>query len=145
MNELIHNSSEMDHCTNQVLSTLNGSARATTLGLTGMLGAGKTTFVQSMAKNLGVKEHVTSPTFVIARFYDIPEHPQFRRFVHIDAYRIESSDELRPLRFDELCADPTNLIVVEWPELLGDNFPKEALRFYIDSVDATTRRIYDKK
>ena len=145
MNSLIHDRDEMDACTSAVISTLKGRPNATVIGLSGPLGAGKTAFVQSIARNLAVLEHVTSPTFVIARFYDIPQHQHFRQLVHIDAYRIESTDELRPLRFEELCADSKNLVFIEWPEKLCDSFPKDALRLYIDSVDATTRRIYDKK
>ena len=67
---------------------------ATIVGLSGDLGAGKTAFVKAAAKALGISEEVLSSTFVIAKFYDIPEHHHWSRLVHVDAYRIEESAEL---------------------------------------------------
>ncbi len=150
MNYLIHNQLELDACAHELLSTLSlppneVRARATVLGLSGELGAGKTALVQSLARALAIPTHVTSPTFVIGRFYEIPSHAQFTQLVHIDAYRIEHEDELRPLGFSGLLADPHNLVVVEWPEQLGKRFPSYATRLTIVAVDETTRQISDKK
>lgn len=85
------------------------------VALSGNLGAGKTTLSQQIAGALGVTEPVTSPTFVLMKQYPLTGQ-QFQQLVHIDAYRIESLDELAPLRFEELLADTTNLILIEWPE-----------------------------
>ena len=89
--------------------------RACIVGLSGDLGSGKTTFVQLIAKNLGVMESVTSPTFVIQKTYQI-KHPFFKKLVHIDAYRLESTEELIKLNFNETSSDSRNLIFIEWPE-----------------------------
>jgi tRNA threonylcarbamoyladenosine biosynthesis protein TsaE len=62
---------------------------ALVVGLYGDLGSGKTTFVQDIAKIFGIKEFVTSPTFVIEKIYNV-NHPSFKKIIHIDAYRIDS-------------------------------------------------------
>ena len=90
--------------------------RATLITLSGELGAGKTTFTQAMARELGITDAITSPTFVLMKIYQLPETQKFNRLVHIDAYRLEGEKDLAPLGFDEVLMDPTNLVVVEWPE-----------------------------
>ncbi len=85
------------------------------IALNGELGAGKTTFVQGFAKGLGVSEkyYITSPTYNI-----INEYPAgVLSLCHLDLYRLESVDELETIGFDDLI-DDTNVIVVEWPEIL---------------------------
>lgn len=151
MKKLITNVHEMDDVAREVLVLLlgdekeSGTTHATVLGLSGELGAGKTAFVQSFARALLIAESVTSPTFVLARFYDIPRKTPFRRLVHVDAYRIEKEDELGPLGWKALLAEPTNLIVVEWPEQMKKSFPDFGKQLFFDVVNETTRRIYDKK
>lgn len=87
------------------------------IALTGELGAGKTTFVQGLARGLGVSEkyYITSPTFSI-----INEYPA-RSFTlcHLDLYRLGSADELEFIGFDDLL-DDTHILVVEWPQILAD-------------------------
>ena len=96
--------------------------KATVIGLSGNLGAGKTAFVKCVAKTMGITEEVTSPTFVIMKIYDIAIHrgstsmSRWKRLVHIDAYRLDKAQELEALKFEGLAADPANLILVEWPE-----------------------------
>lgn len=104
--------------------------RATLVTLSGELGAGKTTFVQGVAKALGIDERVTSPTFVIMKIYPT-EHPPaggFERLVHIDAYRLKGEHHLQVLGWEELLKDPKNLILMEWPEQAGGAVPTDAVR-----------------
>jgi tRNA threonylcarbamoyladenosine biosynthesis protein TsaE len=109
---------------------------ATVVALSGELGAGKTTFAQAVARALGVEEIVSSPTFVIEKIYQLPKYGHgvsiFKRLVHIDAYRLKSAEELRSLGWDEIIADCTNLIVIEWPENVEDAIPKTAHRVAIE-------------
>lgn len=107
------------------------STAATIVGLSGELGAGKTTLVQSMAHILGVTDPVVSPTFVIAKIY-ATTHGRWRRLVHMDAYRIEGVEELDPLGWEHLSADKENLIVVEWPERIAEKMPPDTEQFVID-------------
>ncbi len=102
----------------EVLSLLDVSEdRATVVAFYGELGAGKTTLVQAIATELGVEELVTSPTFVIAKWYRTTVG-NFYTLVHIDAYRIEKEEELSTLGFDKLLREPKALVVIEWPEKL---------------------------
>ena len=102
----------------EVLSLLNVSEdRATVVAFYGELGAGKTTLVQAIATELGVQEMVTSPTFVIAKWYRTTTS-DFYTLVHIDAYRIEKEEELSTLGFDKLLREPKALVIIEWPEKL---------------------------
>lgn len=97
------------------------------LALSGDLGAGKTTLVQAIARTLGVREMLTSPTFVIQKSYETTD-PLFKKLVHIDAYRIEDIEELRVLGFAELVADADALIVVEWAERVAALIPPDAVK-----------------
>ena len=135
---------------------------ATVIGLYGNLGAWKTTFTQCVAKELGITEMITSPTFVIEKIYRI-EHisptafpqgyqttspqsfPQFKlpftQLIHIDAYRLEKGDELRILGFEALLCDPKNLILIEWPERVEEIMPKDHIQFKFEFVDENTKTI----
>jgi tRNA threonylcarbamoyladenosine biosynthesis protein TsaE len=95
---------------------------ATLVTLSGELGAGKTTFVQAVAKAFGVVESVTSPTFVLEKRYDLTNQA-FKRLIHIDAYRLKGGEELTPLHFDETLKQAENLIMLEWPEMVKDALP----------------------
>ena len=101
---------------------------ATVIGLSGELGAGKTTLVKSVAEVLGITETITSPTFVIAKQYGIPDK-NWRTLIHIDAYRIESIDELMPIGWESMIEMPETLIIVEWPERIEEALPSDTKRF----------------
>ena len=98
---------------------------ASLVTLTGDLGAGKTTFTGQLAAHLGVTEPVVSPTFGIMKSYELLDHPDFDRLVHIDAYQIEDISEVGPLRFAELFQTPRTLICLEWPEQIASVLPKQ--------------------
>lgn len=127
---VIKNLAAMPETTRQVLLLLTafGDSKngATLVGLSGDLGAGKTTFTQQLALELGVKERVQSPTFTILKSYQT-NHPQFKQLFHMDAYRIESLTELEPLRFEELLSTPETLFCIEWPEKIMAALPAHVL------------------
>jgi len=114
--------------------------RATVIGLSGDLGAGKTTFAQAVARELGVKESVTSPTFVIEKIYKL-ENQTFEHLIHIDAYRLESGRELEKIGWREIAADPQNLILIEWPERVAEILPPDTRKITFKFVDEFTRTI----
>lgn len=121
------------------LSSLSPNTHgATIVGLYGNLGSGKTAFTQAMAKALGIKEHTTSPTFVIEKIYETP-HPNFKRLIHIDAYRLEQGRELQVLNFEELVENPNNLILIEWPENVREILPEDHIKIHCEFVDENTR------
>ena len=86
------------------------------VGLSGPLGAGKTTFTQALARVLGAEGEPRSPTFSLMRTYTITAHPSVRRLIHVDAYRIEKSSDLLALNLEEELAEPGTVLVIEWPE-----------------------------
>lgn len=122
------------------LDELKPQKTAIVVGLYGELGAGKTTFVQSLAKVLGVTETVTSPTFVLEKIYTL-KNQKFLRFIHIDAYRLECSDELRKLGFDDIKSDGGNFIVIEWADKVEDILPKNTRRVYFNVTGVDTREL----
>jgi len=87
------------------------------LGLSGPLGAGKTTFVQYLAEELGAKSRPKSPTFTLVREYPLEEkYSMIKRLIHVDAYRIDHPEDLLPLNLDEELAVPGTIVAIEWPE-----------------------------
>ena len=100
--------------------------RAVVVAARGELGAGKTAFARALAKHAGVREPVSSPTFVIARGHEIAPGGAFSRFVHIDAYRLGEKSETAPLRFTAMFSDPETLAYVEWPENIAHEIPADA-------------------
>ncbi|MEK7170306.1 MAG: tRNA (adenosine(37)-N6)-threonylcarbamoyltransferase complex ATPase subunit type 1 TsaE [Patescibacteria group bacterium] len=125
---------------------------ATVVGLYGDLGAGKTTFAQAVAKALGVTETVNSPTFLIFKKYELSRtdlspfskgetERGWKRLIHVDAYRLKDSTELARLRFDELLADPGNLILVEWADKVTDLLPDDHVQIHLQFINHATRAI----
>lgn len=98
--------------------------------LSGDLGAGKTTFVQALAKELGVVGPVQSPTYVLMKSYTTT-NPRFKKLVHLDLYRLEKPEEFSALKPETFLGDPEALVCIEWPERAGGLLPKPtlALRF----------------
>jgi len=115
----------------QFLSTLTPRSRATIVALSGDLGGGKTTFTQEIAKILGITASVTSPTFILENIYTL-SGKKWERLIHIDAYRLKSADELRALGWDDIAADPKNLIVLEWPERVPELLPEDTVKISFD-------------
>ena len=128
-----------DFAHNWVLSLPEVGEGALVVGLYGNLGAGKTAFTQAVAAELGVKETVTSPTFVIEKIYETT-HPRFARLIHIDAYRLESAAELQVLNFEELVSNKNNLILIEWPENVKEILPVDHVKIYCEFIDEKTRK-----
>ncbi len=87
------------------------------LCLTGDLGAGKTTFTKSLLASLGVKEIVSSPTFTIAKEYNVVDGMIY----HMDLYRVETEEELIEIGISEMI-DQAYLSVIEWPEIARSFF-----------------------
>ena len=116
---------------------------ARVLALSGNLGAGKTAFTKMLAGILGVPGEITSPTFVIMKRYSLLDisHAGFKNLIHIDAYRLESGNELLKLGFQNMLADKENLIVIEWPERVPLVIPLDATRLAFHVVNETTREV----
>jgi tRNA threonylcarbamoyladenosine biosynthesis protein TsaE len=113
-------------------SRAGGTARV--VALRGELGAGKTTFAKGFLRALGVRSRVTSPTFLIVKRYVLARRRAqsakrgFSAAYHVDGYRLKRTREIDSLGLGEALADPSNIVLVEWPERLGKRLPRGALR-----------------
>jgi tRNA threonylcarbamoyladenosine biosynthesis protein TsaE len=124
----------------QSLAAVYTENYATGLCLNGDLGAGKTTLVQALARQMGVTEVVTSPTFVVMKRYDTT-HPIWHTLVHVDAYRIESESELKPLGWEKVLNEVGVLLCIEWPERIVNSLPEHAVTVTLTTVSPTQRQI----
>lgn len=106
---------------------------ACVIALTGDLGSGKTVFAKSFAKALGIKENITSPTFVLLKKY--------KHFVHIDAYRLQHEKDLENLGIHDLMKDPRNIILIEWADRVPTFLPKHSIKIHLDHLAETKRNI----
>ena len=86
---------------------------AVVIGLSGELGAGKTTLAQAVCRGLGAESAVTSPTYALVHHYRAA-----RPVYHVDCYRLRGPDEARDLGFDDMLREGA-VILIEWPERAG--------------------------
>lgn len=99
------------------------------LALSGELGSGKTAFVKALARAVGIKKTVTSPTFVVMNVYTFPKrYHNAIQLCHIDAYRLKSVKDLEILGAQEYIGDSTIITAIEWPEQVKGSFLKDAIR-----------------
>lgn len=107
------------------------------IALYGDLGAGKTAFVKEIAKLLGVKEEIISPTFILKKEYEVNLR-EVEKLVHVDAYRFTEKKEGNVLNLDDDML-PKILAIIEWPERLEKrHFDAELVFEYVDEY---TRKI----
>jgi tRNA threonylcarbamoyladenosine biosynthesis protein TsaE len=102
--------------------------------LEGDLGAGKTTFTQALARELGVSGRVTSPTFCV-----VQEHPGERFMVHMDLYRLSGEDDVLDLGWEDYLSRGA-IVVVEWPERAGSLVPAAAKHVVFTHLDGEEDR-----
>jgi tRNA threonylcarbamoyladenosine biosynthesis protein TsaE len=124
----------------------NNIGSNTVICLYGDLGSGKTTFVQGLARGLGIKKRILSPTFILMRQYPINHYPlSINHFYHIDLYRIKDKIDAEALGLTEIWSDPRNLVVIEWPEKIEKMLPKKRINIYFEYLGELERKITVKK
>ena len=101
----------------------------TVICLQGVLGAGKTLFVQSMARTLGVQGEVTSPTFNLMNIYE-----GFCPIVHFDLYRLNTVEELEDIGFYEYTDFPEGIVFIEWAEKFTEELPDDYVKIEIERI-----------
>jgi tRNA threonylcarbamoyladenosine biosynthesis protein TsaE len=106
--------------------------------LSGTLGAGKTTFVKGVARGLGVKERVTSPTFTMVREHHCSNALGIETLHHCDVFRVDSLDEVLDLSLGELVED-SGVAVVEWGELAAAVFGRDVMTIEFSVEDDEAR------
>ncbi len=149
--------------THSIAKKLLGNLPTNLLCLYGELGAGKTTFVQGLAKALGIKKRVLSPSFVLVREYSAARSQQpatsgqkpaarsqqdwkqatgnWQLLYHIDCYRLSSKDDLKSIDLKEFWSNPKNLVVIEWAERIKNILPKKRVDVRFEYMGGKKRRI----
>lgn len=133
---------EMPNFAREVLARVPGAAsrtRACLITLQGELGAGKTTFMQALARELGIAEAVQSPTFVLMKSYEIA-YKGYAKLVHIDAYRFDEPKQFEALKPEEFLGDAKNIVCIEWPERLEGVLPKADIALQFSHTGAQESR-----
>lgn len=106
----------------------------------GELGAGKTTFIATLCKVLGVAETVTSPTYSIIQEYKTNESAII---FHIDLYRLKSKEEAMDAGVED-CLLSNDICMVEWPERAPDLFPEKTVHSSLEILSETKRKLIIK-
>lgn len=120
---------------------LGGVLRAPVIiGISGDLGAGKTTLVQAICRGLGAEVPATSPTYALVHRYESPNGPVF----HVDCYRLKSSKEARDLGLDDILLQKA-ILLVEWPEKAGHMMPPLDRYFQLSHDSDTAYRILEER
>jgi len=115
---------------NKILKSHTELPGALVIGLSGDLGAGKTTFTKAIAQYLKVKNKITSPTFVIIKKY-LLKNPKYKFLFHIDAYRLKNEQELLHLGWEEIISNKKHLVFIEWPENVAGVIPPRSRFIHI--------------
>ena len=103
--------------------------------LEGDLGAGKTTFTQALAAEMGVAGRVTSPTFCIVQEHRSPSS----LLVHMDLYRLHGEDDVIAIGWEDYLSEGA-VLVVEWPERAGSLIPPNAKHVVFTHLDGEESR-----
>ena len=112
----------------------------TILALYGDLGAGKTTFTRYLVEALGFDSRVQSPTFVIMRNY-ARDAGDINRVHHVDLYRLTSAGEAQDLDLAVVFEDTSAITIIEWPQIIEEQLPKETIKINFEYIDENSRKI----
>lgn len=107
------------------------------LALIGELGAGKTTFVKGVAKGLGIKREILSPSFIIINRVRIKKG----FFYHIDLYRIKNKQELMEIGILEILESLDGIVIIEWARKCLEFLPKETVKIFFEYLGESKREI----
>ncbi len=106
----------------------------------GELGAGKTTLIKAICKQLGVHEHVTSPTFSLINTYYLPSGEPI---YHLDAYRLSQEAEIVDMDYP-FYLETGAYCFIEWPQKIAQFIPTPYLDIEIDKINLESRRLSAK-
>ncbi len=115
----------------------DGLHRGDVVLLHGDLGAGKTTFTQGVAAELGVSAAVQSPTFTLVREHDGTS----MRLYHLDLYRLDDPDELENIGYETYIEPNDGVSLIEWPERASGWLPGQFWLVRIDHLGGDQRRV----
>ena len=105
---------------------IDSLAKYKIFAISGSLGAGKTTLIQEVLRELGVKNVVSSPTFTYVNVY---QNNKNEKFCHFDLYRLNSPQFFLESGFEEYIYAQENWSFIEWPEIIKNILPKDTTCF----------------
>ena len=107
--------------------------------LYGNLGVGKTYFTKGIAKGLGIKTTIKSPSYTFVWPHSLPDEKV--TFYHFDLYRLEKGDDIEALSLREVWGKPDSIVVVEWADRLVEDLPQPRTEIYIEYLDENKREM----
>jgi len=111
------------------------------IGLIGDLGAGKTAFSRGLARGIGVKAVVNSPTFVVMKVYEVIDNVAITNLVHIDAYRLSGSADLEAIGVFDYFERSDSVVIIEWANMVLDILPNNRILINLTSINEIERKI----
>lgn len=135
MEKIIYTKKEIDTAVEKVISTI---LEHSIICLSGNMGAGKTTFIKALVKQLGGEEQAYSPSFGIVNEYRYPNGDLLG--YHFDFYRLNDPEEALDLGLEDYLAEGV-WAFIEWPEKAGDLLPDECIYLYLKILDPVTREL----
>lgn len=134
MKEIVAESlNELKDVAQAIMESLEGR---NVVAFCGQMGAGKTTLISAIMEHLGSTDNVTSPTFALVNQYITANN---ERVYHFDFYRINRIEEVFDMGYEEYFYSG-DLCLIEWPELIEDLLPEEAMVVRIEVLSPTSRR-----
>ena len=135
MEYIVNSLEETKYLAKKFAHSLRGGER---ILLNGDLGAGKTTFTKYLAKYLGVKDDVTSPTFTILKTYRGKKYTLY----HFDMYRLDGGKEATGFGFEDYLydMDDNSIIVIEWSDMVRDILHGSFITINITRIDDCKRK-----
>lgn len=117
---------------------VDAMGNSTVFAFYGKMGAGKTTFIKAVCEALGVSDVITSPTFAIVNEYRSDRTGE--RIYHFDFYRIGKLEEVYDMGYEDYLYSGA-VCFIEWPELIEDLLPEDAVRITIDADEEGRRTL----
>ncbi len=132
--EKIHHKNELNKAARKLLEQF-GEQRV--FAFYGKMGAGKTTFIQAICRELGTSDNVTSPTFALINEYRTAD---MKSIFHFDFYRIKKLEEAFDLGYEDYFYSG-NYCLIEWPEMIESLLPEKITQVKIEVLEDETRII----
>ena len=127
---------DLEHINEAAQQFIENIGDHTVFAFYGKMGAGKTTFIKAICEALGVDDVITSPTFAIVNEYTAPSGPVY----HFDFYRIKKLEEVYDMGFEDYFYSGA-LCLIEWPELIEEVLPEDAVKVTIQEKEDGSRAI----
>lgn len=129
---------DLDHIREAAREFISKMVEGSVFAFYGSMGAGKTTFVKAICEELGVEDVITSPTFAIVNEYRSDSTGEL--IYHFDFYRIKKLEEVYDMGYEDYFYSGA-LCFIEWPELIEELLPEDAVRVTIKEIEDGCRLV----